>query len=188
MFELGWTELAVIALVALIVIGPKDLPAAMRTVGHWVRRARSLTREFQSGLDEMMRESELDEARKSIESTRKFNLSREVEKTVDPTGEVSEEAAGLDRDARKAARGEDDEPESEEKAPSESAEKETGDEPAEGRARWQHQPAQVAPPHSVRPPTESDEGQDEPSEPTTAGRGSKKSNKKPDPNKIQKSA
>jgi sec-independent protein translocase protein TatB len=64
MFDIGYTELLVIAIVALVVIGPKDLPRVMRTVGAWVGRARGMARHFRSGLDTMMRESELEEMEK----------------------------------------------------------------------------------------------------------------------------
>ena len=60
MFDIGWSEMALVALLALIVIGPKDLPRVMRTASHWVRKARALGREFQSGVDEMIREADLD--------------------------------------------------------------------------------------------------------------------------------
>jgi sec-independent protein translocase protein TatB len=61
MFGIDSGELLVIALVALVVIGPKDLPRVMRTVGQWVGRARGMARHFRSGVDAMMRESELAE-------------------------------------------------------------------------------------------------------------------------------
>jgi sec-independent protein translocase protein TatB len=64
MFDIGYSELLIIAVVALIVIGPKDLPRVMRTVGQWVGRARGMARHFRSGIDTMMRESELQEMEK----------------------------------------------------------------------------------------------------------------------------
>jgi sec-independent protein translocase protein TatB len=64
MFDIGYMELLVIAAVALVVIGPKDLPRVMRTVGQWVGRARGMARHFRSGIDTMMRESELEEMEK----------------------------------------------------------------------------------------------------------------------------
>lgn len=64
MFDIGYSELLLIAVVALIVIGPKDLPKVMRTVGHWVGRARGMARHFRSGVDAMMREAELEEMEK----------------------------------------------------------------------------------------------------------------------------
>jgi sec-independent protein translocase protein TatB len=61
MFDIAPSEFLLVLFVALVVIGPKDLPRAMRVVGHWVGRARAMTRHFRSGLDTMMREAELDE-------------------------------------------------------------------------------------------------------------------------------
>lgn len=59
MFDVAPTELLLVAVVALLVIGPKDLPRAMRIVGKWVGRARGIARQFRSGIDTMIRESEL---------------------------------------------------------------------------------------------------------------------------------
>ena len=64
MFGIDSTELLVVALVALVVIGPKDLPRVMRTVGYWVGRARGMARHFRSGIDTMIREAELEEMEK----------------------------------------------------------------------------------------------------------------------------
>jgi sec-independent protein translocase protein TatB len=59
MFDVAPTELLLVAIVALIVIGPKDLPRVLRTVGQWVGKARGVARQFRSGFDEMIREAEL---------------------------------------------------------------------------------------------------------------------------------
>ncbi len=64
MFDIAPTELLLVALIALVVIGPKDLPKAMRFVGHWVGRARGVARQFRSGFDSMVREAELEEMEK----------------------------------------------------------------------------------------------------------------------------
>jgi sec-independent protein translocase protein TatB len=64
MFDVAPTELLLVAIVALLVIGPKDLPKAMRFVGHWVGRARGVARQFRSGFDAMVREAELAEMEK----------------------------------------------------------------------------------------------------------------------------
>lgn len=61
MFDIAPTELMLVALVALVVIGPKDLPRLMRIVGNWVAKARGMARHFRSGMDEMMRQSEIEE-------------------------------------------------------------------------------------------------------------------------------
>ena len=64
MFGVDSTELLVVAVVALLVIGPKDLPHVLRKVGYWVGRARGVARHFRSGLDTMVREAELEEMEK----------------------------------------------------------------------------------------------------------------------------
>lgn len=64
MFDIAPTELMVVALVALVVIGPKDLPKAMHIVGLWVGKARGVARQFRSGFDTMVREAELAEMEK----------------------------------------------------------------------------------------------------------------------------
>jgi sec-independent protein translocase protein TatB len=60
-FDVAPSEFMLVALIALVVIGPKDLPKVMRIVGNWVGKARGMAKHFRSGLDEMMRQSELDE-------------------------------------------------------------------------------------------------------------------------------
>lgn len=64
MFDIAPTELLLCAVVALVVIGPKDLPKAMRVLGYWVGRARGVARHFRAGIDTMIRESELAEMEK----------------------------------------------------------------------------------------------------------------------------
>jgi sec-independent protein translocase protein TatB len=67
MMGISWMELMVIVMIGLIVIGPKDLPAAIRTVGQFVRGTRDLAREFQGHMDQLVRESELDALRRDVE-------------------------------------------------------------------------------------------------------------------------
>ena len=64
MFGVDSTELAVVAILALIFIGPKDLPKVMRTVGYWVGRVRGMARHFTAGIENMVREAELEEMEK----------------------------------------------------------------------------------------------------------------------------
>ena len=61
MFGVDTTELAVVAVIALIFIGPKDLPRVLRALGHWVGRVRGMARHFTSGIESIMREAELEE-------------------------------------------------------------------------------------------------------------------------------
>ena len=64
MFDIGASELLLVAMVALLVIGPKDLPVAMRTAGNWLGKLRAMTRHFRVGLDAMIREAEIEEQEK----------------------------------------------------------------------------------------------------------------------------
>ena len=96
MFDIGWSEMAVIALLTLIVIGPKELPRVLRTVGQWVRKAQSLAREFQRGLDDMAREADLEDAKKLVDAGRSIaNPKKMVMDTLDPTGSVEDAAKDL---------------------------------------------------------------------------------------------
>ncbi|HUK10247.1 MAG TPA: Sec-independent protein translocase protein TatB [Stellaceae bacterium] len=88
MFDFAWSELMVIAVVALVVIGPKDLPRVMRSLGKWASRARMVAREFQGSIDQMIRESELEEVRREVQKVAEINLDHEVKSAVDPGGEI----------------------------------------------------------------------------------------------------
>src|SRR5438067_7945311 len=90
LFDIGWPELRLIGVVALVVIGPKDLPRALRVAGYWVRKARTLSREFQSSVDQMIREAELDEMREQLKKATEFDIEKEIQKTVDPSGSLAE--------------------------------------------------------------------------------------------------
>lgn len=89
MFDIGWQELILIGIVALVAIGPKDLPAAMRTLARLVSRGRAMSREFQSGLAEVMREAELDELRRKVDRAGRLDLGAVVKDQLDPTGTLS---------------------------------------------------------------------------------------------------
>lgn len=108
MFDLGWSEMAIILLVALIVIGPKDLPRVARTMGQWVRKGRALARDFQNSLEDMAREAELDDVKRDIEKAGRTDLKKSVEKTIDPEGDLGRafdpKDTGKKRPSQKATR------------------------------------------------------------------------------------
>lgn len=96
MFDIGWVELMIIAIVAVVVVGPKDLPRAMRFVGQWSGKMKRMAREFQGQFNEALREAELDTVRKDVEAIGK----------IDPLAGVRKEMAKVDtavRDATKVA-------------------------------------------------------------------------------------
>src|SRR5712692_72465 len=90
LLDFGWSELMLIGIVALVVIGPKDLPKALRVAGFWVRKARTLSREFQSSVEQMVREAELDEMRQELKKASEIDLDKEFRQAVDPTGSLAE--------------------------------------------------------------------------------------------------
>jgi sec-independent protein translocase protein TatB len=70
MFDIGWSELVVIAVVALIAIGPKELPGVLRMVGQWIGKARRMAAEFQGQFQEAMREAEMADLKKSFDEVK----------------------------------------------------------------------------------------------------------------------
>src|ERR1700746_1696617 len=90
LFDLGMSELLLIGVVALVVIGPKDLPKALRVAGYWVKKARTLSREFQSSVEQMIREAELDEMRQELKKGTEVDLETEFRQSIDPKGDLAE--------------------------------------------------------------------------------------------------
>lgn len=88
--DFGMSELLLIGVVALVFIGPKDLPKALRVAGFWVRKARTLSREFQTSVEQMIREAELDEMRQELKKATEIDLERQFHETIDPTGSLAE--------------------------------------------------------------------------------------------------
>ena len=94
MFDIGWVEMVVVAVVMIIVIGPKDLPAVLHTMGKWIARVRAMARGFQDSIEEMAQETGLDQMREDVRSIRDFRLEDEIEKAVDPKGELIDGISG----------------------------------------------------------------------------------------------
>jgi sec-independent protein translocase protein TatB len=89
MFDISWSEFAIIAVVALIAIGPKELPGVLRTVGQWMGKARKMAAEFQSQFQEAMREAEMADLKKSFDEVKEAasgftsgNIMTSLEKDV----------------------------------------------------------------------------------------------------------
>jgi len=96
--QFGFFELIMVAVVALVVVGPKDLPRLMKMAGGMVRQARSLAAEFTAAFDQMARETEMEEMRKEIESLKNDNVFSETKKSLDdamkPIDDAVREEAG----------------------------------------------------------------------------------------------
>ncbi len=88
MFDFAWSELAVIGVVALLVIGPKDLPGAIKAVGDIVRKARRMAGEFQTHVDDMVKDANLQDVRNQINEIRNFDIKGALEKEIDKDGTI----------------------------------------------------------------------------------------------------
>ena len=88
MFDFAWSEIALIVVVAVIFIGPKDLPVAIKAVTEMIKKARRMAGEFQTHVDEMVRDADLQDVRNSINEIRNFDLKGTVERAVDPDGSL----------------------------------------------------------------------------------------------------
>jgi sec-independent protein translocase protein TatB len=100
--SLGFSEIVLLGILALVVVGPKDLPLLLRKLGRWTAKLRGMAQEFRTGFDELARQAELDELRREVEALRRTtsisDISREITKPL-PT---LEDYAGLSKPAPKA--------------------------------------------------------------------------------------
>ncbi|MEP9386999.1 Sec-independent protein translocase protein TatB [Mesorhizobium sp. KR9-304] len=97
MFDIGWTEMLVIAVVMIVVVGPKDLPKMLRTFGKTTTKLRSMAGDFQKQFNEALKEAELDDIKKSVDSLKGLNPATEIKKQLNPFEKVASDVrAGLD--------------------------------------------------------------------------------------------
>jgi sec-independent protein translocase protein TatB len=106
MFDIGWSEFAVIAVVALIAIGPKELPGVLRMVGQWVAKARKMAGEFQGQFQEAMREAEMADLKKSFDEVKEAasgfasgNVMTSLEKDVSAALSIDDKPAATTESA-----------------------------------------------------------------------------------------
>jgi sec-independent protein translocase protein TatB len=176
MFDIGWSEMLVILVVALIVIGPKDLPRVARSVGRWVAKGRAMAREFQDAIEDMAREAELDKVKKEIEKVGRTDIGKSIERTVDPGGELGKafdpaaDGASKASKAKSTGAGEA-RPASLKAEPVEPAEARTGASPPAEPAASEppaelKKPAKARPPRASRPNGQAAERDTVPAEPS----------------------
>ncbi|MDE0812033.1 MAG: Sec-independent protein translocase protein TatB [Alphaproteobacteria bacterium] len=89
MLDLGWQEFFLIATIAVVVVGPKDLPKVIRTVVGWIRKVRTMARDFQGSIEEVAREAELDEIRQEALKLQDQDFSKSILDTVDPDRDLA---------------------------------------------------------------------------------------------------
>lgn len=93
MFDFAWSEIALIGIVALVAIGPKDLPVAIKAVAAAIKKARRMASEFQVHVDEMVREANLHEVRDSINDLRRMDIKGKILDAVDGDGTLRKTVA-----------------------------------------------------------------------------------------------
>jgi sec-independent protein translocase protein TatB len=91
MFDIAWTELLVIAVILVVVVGPKDLPRMLRTFGRTTKQIRSMASDFRRQFDDALREAELDEVRQTMSDAKKFDPTKDVRAAMSPMKAIGEE-------------------------------------------------------------------------------------------------
>lgn len=89
MFDIGWQELFIVSILALIVVGPKDLPRALRNVMGIVRKARMMARDFQDSIDDVVRETDLEDMKNQIENLSDGDFNEQIQNAIGPTGDIA---------------------------------------------------------------------------------------------------
>ncbi|UCI05099.1 Sec-independent protein translocase protein TatB [Mesorhizobium sp. B1-1-8] len=97
MFEVGWTEMLVIAIVMIVVVGPKDLPNMLRTFGRTTAKLRAMAADFQKQFNEALKEAELDDVKKSVDALRGLDPASEIRRQLNPFEQAAADVrAGVD--------------------------------------------------------------------------------------------
>ncbi len=101
MLDIGWTELLVIAVILIVVVGPKDLPPMIRAFGKMTKRLRQTAGEFRAQFDEALREAELDDLKKSVDDVRSLNPANSIREALNPLRQMGQEIkSDLERSTR----------------------------------------------------------------------------------------
>lgn len=102
MFDLGWSELLVIAVVLIVVVGPKDLPRMLRTFGRTTKQLRSMAGDFRRQFDEALREADLEDVRATADEVRKLDPRKDIRAAMNPMKAVGDEIRSSLQSAAKA--------------------------------------------------------------------------------------
>ncbi|QEE47635.1 twin-arginine translocase subunit TatB [Rhizobium sp. WL3] len=101
MLDIGWTELLVVAVILIVVVGPKDLPPMIRAFGKMTKRLRQTAGEFRSQFDEALREAELDDLKSTVNDIRSLNPTNSIRETLNPLRQMGQEIkSDLERSTR----------------------------------------------------------------------------------------
>jgi sec-independent protein translocase protein TatB len=105
MFDIGWPEMLVVAIVLIVVVGPKDLPGMLRNFGRTTSKLRAMAGDFRKQFDEALKEAELDDVKGMVDDVRKLNPAADIRKAFSPMQKAAEDVrSGLDAAMRPAAK------------------------------------------------------------------------------------
>lgn len=105
MLEVGWSEMLIIAIVMIVVVGPKDLPGMLRTFGRTTAKLRAMAGDFQKQFNEALQEAELDDVKKSVDTLRGMNPKEQIRKHLNPFEKAAADVrAGLDNLSKSQAK------------------------------------------------------------------------------------
>lgn len=101
MLDIGWTELLVIAVILIVVVGPKDLPPMIRAFGKMTKRLRQTAGEFRAQFDEALREAELEDIKRSVDDVRSLNPANSIREALNPLRQMGQDIrSDLERSTR----------------------------------------------------------------------------------------
>ncbi|EAU40549.1 sec-independent translocase [Fulvimarina pelagi HTCC2506] len=137
--DIGWTEMMVVAVVLIVVVGPKDLPGMLRTFGRAMKQMRSMAGDFRKQFDEALKEAELDEVKKTVDDVRGLNPRKHVRDAMKPMKEIGDDIRSSVKSATKMA---DDHVETADRKPNaDSPAKSAATSPAKGESAESKQPS-----------------------------------------------
>ncbi|MEN3793314.1 Sec-independent protein translocase protein TatB [Fulvimarina sp. MAC3] len=99
--DIGWTEMLVVAVVLIVVVGPKDLPGMLRSFGRAMKQMRSMAGDFRKQFDEALKEAELDEVKKSVDDIRGLDPRRQMREAMKPMHDIGDDIRSSVRSATK---------------------------------------------------------------------------------------
>jgi len=152
--SLGFQEIVLLGVLALVVIGPKDLPLLLRKLGRWTAKLRGMAQEFRTGFDELARQAELDELKREVEALRRTTSLQDVSRELSKPLPTLEDYAGISKPAPKPVPIEADTPASSsmEEAPAEALAKAGG---GGDRAKAEESPPEAKPQSALATPPQS---------------------------------
>ena len=104
MFDIAWTEMLMLAVLTVLVVGPKDLPKVMRGIGNFIRKIRGMAGDFMDGVDDLARENDLADVTKQLKNIKTGNVSGFIGDAIDADGELAEATEDIKKTVAEASK------------------------------------------------------------------------------------